>query len=43
VLEAEQAAASARVAVGADPGAAEGTRDAVELAHLAICILKTEV
>ncbi|HEY2224368.1 hypothetical protein [Actinomycetospora sp.] len=43
VLEVEQAADSARVAVGADAAAAAETREAVEAAHLAICILKTEV
>ena len=43
VIELEQAADSARVAANADPDAAAATREAVEAAHLAICILKTEV
>ena len=43
VIELEQAADSAKVAAAADPGAAAATREAVEAAHLAICILKTEV
>lgn len=43
VIELEQAADSAKVAAGADPGISEAARAAVEDAHLAICILKTEV
>jgi hypothetical protein len=43
VIELEQAADSAKVAAAADPGADPATREAVEAAHLAICILKTEV
>jgi hypothetical protein len=43
VIELEQAADSARAAANADPGAAADTRELVEAAHLAICILKTEV
>ena len=43
VIELEQAADSAKVAAAADPGISGAARDAVEAAHLAICILKTEV
>ncbi|MEJ2871225.1 hypothetical protein WCD74_25930 [Actinomycetospora sp. OC33-EN08] len=43
VIELEQAADSARAAARADTGLTEGTRQVVEDAHLAICILKTEV
>jgi hypothetical protein len=43
VIELEQAGDSAKAAVEADPGAAEATNQAVQEAHLAICILKTEV
>jgi hypothetical protein len=43
VIELEQAADSARAAASADPGLADATRQVVEDAHLAICILKTEV
>ncbi len=43
VLELEQAGDSAKAAAEADPGAAEATTQAVQDAHLAICILKTEV
>jgi hypothetical protein len=43
VVELEQAGDSAKAAVEADPGASEGTNQAVQDAHLAICILKTEV
>ncbi|NMO90587.1 hypothetical protein [Actinomycetospora sp. TBRC 11914] len=43
VIELEQAGDSAKAAAEADPGADAGTRDAVLDAHLAICILKTEV
>jgi hypothetical protein len=43
VIELEQAGDSAKAAAEADPGAATATRDAVLDAHLAICILKTEV
>ncbi|MHC1562764.1 hypothetical protein ACR9E3_27690 [Actinomycetospora sp. C-140] len=43
VIELEQAADSARVAAAADPGLGGAARESVEAAHLAICILKTEV
>ena len=43
VIELEQAGDSAKAAVEADMGASEATRQAVQDAHLAICILKTEV
>ena len=43
VIELEQAGDSAKAAAEADPGAAEATKQAVLDAHLAICILKTEV
>jgi hypothetical protein len=43
VIELEQAGDSAKAAVEADLGASEATRQAVQDAHLAICILKTEV
>jgi hypothetical protein len=43
VIELEQAGDSAKAAAEADTGAAEATRQAVLDAHLAICILKTEV
>jgi hypothetical protein len=43
VIELEQAGDSAKAAVEADPGASEETNQAVQDAHLAICILKTEV
>ncbi len=43
VIELEQAGDSAKAAAEADAGAAEATRQAVLDAHLAICILKTEV
>jgi hypothetical protein len=43
VIELEQAADSARTAASADAGLADDTRQVVEDAHLAICILKTEV
>ena len=43
VIELEQAGDSAKAAVEADPGASEATNEAVQAAHLAICILKTEV
>jgi hypothetical protein len=43
VIELEQAGDSAKAAVEADLGASEATRQAVLDAHLAICILKTEV
>ena len=43
VLELEQAGDSAKAAVEADPGASAATNQAVQDAHLAICILKTEV
>ena len=43
VIELEQAADSARVAATADTGLAPSARELVDEAHLAICILKTEV
>lgn len=43
VIELEQAADSARAAAAADPGLGGAARESVEAAHLAICILKTEV
>lgn len=43
IIELEQAADSARVAAKADPDLGRAALDAVEDAHLAICILKTEV
>ena len=43
VIELEQAGDSAKAAAEADAGAAQATRQAVLDAHLAICILKTEV
>lgn len=43
VIELEQAGDSAKAAAEADPGLGEPARQAVLDAHLAICILKTEV
>ncbi len=43
VIELEQAGDSAKAAVEADTGASADTNAAVQDAHLAICILKTEV
>ena len=43
VIELEQAGDSAKAAAEADPGAGESTKEAVLDAHLAICILKTEI
>jgi hypothetical protein len=43
VIELEQAGDSAKAAAEADPGLGEAAREAVLSAHLAICILKTEV
>ena len=43
VVEAEQAADSAKVAAEADPGVGEGARQAVLDAHYAICVLKAEI
>jgi hypothetical protein len=43
VIELEQAGDSAKAAAEADPGLGAGALDAVQAAHLAICILKTEV
>jgi hypothetical protein len=43
VIELEQAGDSAKAAAEADPGATPQTTQAVQDAHLAICILKTEV
>lgn len=43
VIELEQAGDSAKAAAEADPGAADTTKQAVLDAHLAICILKTEL
>lgn len=42
VVEVEQAADSANVAAAADPGVAEATRKAVEVAHKAMCLVKYE-
>jgi hypothetical protein len=43
VVELEQAGDSAKAAAEADPGLGEAARTAVLDAHLAICILKTEI
>lgn len=43
VIELEQAGDSAKAAAEADPGIGAEALDAVQAAHLAICILKTEV
>ena len=43
VIELEQAGDSAKAAAEADPGAGATTKQAVLDAHLAICILKTEL
>jgi hypothetical protein len=43
VIELEQAGDSAKAAAEADPGLGESARQAVLDAHLAICILKTEI
>jgi hypothetical protein len=43
VIELEQAGDSAKVAAEADTGLADGTRQAVLDAHLAICIAKTKL
>lgn len=43
VIELEQAGDSAKAAAEADPGLGEAPLQAVQDAHLAICILKTEV
>ena len=43
VIELEQAGDSAKAAAGADEGLGNDAREAVDAAHLAICILKTEV
>ncbi len=43
VIELEQAGDSAKAAAEADPGLSEPARQAVLDAHLAICILKTEI
>jgi len=43
VIELEQAGDSAKAAAEADPGLSAEARQAVLDAHLAICILKTEV
>jgi len=43
VIELEQAGDSAKAAAEADASASSATREAVLDAHLAICILKTEV
>ena len=42
VVELEQAGDSAKYAAEADPGIGDGTRQAVEDAHLAICVLKAK-
>ena len=43
VIEVEQAADSAKVAVEADPWATAETREAVLAAHLSVCVLKSEL
>ncbi len=43
VIELEQAGDSAKAAAEADAGAADGTRQAVLDAHLAICIAKSKL
>ena len=43
VVEAEQAADSAKAAAEADPGVGAGARQAVLDAHYAICVLKAEM
>jgi hypothetical protein len=43
VIELEQAGDSAKAAAEADPGLGAAALGAVQAAHLAICILKTEV
>ncbi len=43
VVEAEQAADSAKAAAEADTGVGEGARQAVLDAHYAICVLKAEM
>ena len=43
IVEVEQAADSAKVAVEVDLGASDNTRQAVVNAHLAICILKARM
>ncbi|MCD2195521.1 hypothetical protein LQ327_19310 [Actinomycetospora endophytica] len=43
VIELEQAGDSAKAAAAADASLGASAREAVEAAHLAICILKTEV
>jgi hypothetical protein len=43
VIELEQAGDSAKAAAEADPGLGEAALQAVQDAHLAICILKTKV
>jgi ribosomal protein S12 methylthiotransferase accessory factor YcaO len=43
VVELEQAGDSAKAAAEADPGLGTPAREAVLAAHLAICVLKTEV
>lgn len=43
VIELEQAADSAKAAADADPNLSEPARQSVHDAHLAICILKSEI
>ncbi len=43
IVEVEQAADSAKVAVEVDLGASDSTRQAVVNAHLAICVLKAKM
>lgn len=43
VIELEQAGDSAKAAAEADPGVGEPAKQAVLDAHLAICVLKTEI
>jgi hypothetical protein len=42
VVEAEQAADSAKYAAEADPGLADAAREAVVAAHDRICVMKTK-
>jgi hypothetical protein len=42
IVEVEQAGDSAKIAALADPGVAPATRDAIVLAHDALCLVKFE-
>ena len=42
IVELEQAADSANIAAKADPGAADETRQLVDVAHTSICLIKHE-